>query len=251
MSPEPTHKQLGECQRNYIAHPWDHPSRFDSSHRGRPDGKALLTGGVWAGPQTVSLLLSPRQIISGKCWWNYILSRVRTPLLILLLRVAQLVEQKSFRRSLVAGPEITPGECWLELHCGCRGRGFESHSCYHGGIAQRIERVMFHPFLVARDQNSGISSGWLECRTWTAEVGGSNPLSLTKRNEIGGMPVVLHRLKARSSRAEPDANASGGKSRNHLSSINDLFGCSSVVERLTVNQDVVGSIPTSRANIGR
>ena len=73
-----------------------------------------------------------------------------------------------------------------------------------------VERVMFHPFLVARDQNSGISSGWLECRTWTAEVGGSNPPSLTKRNETGGMPVGLHRLKARSSRAEPDA-LSGGK----------------------------------------
>ena len=60
-------------------HPWDHPSRFNSSHCDRPDGKTLLTGGAWAGPQTVSLLLSPRQNTSGKCWWNYILSRVRTP----------------------------------------------------------------------------------------------------------------------------------------------------------------------------
>ncbi len=58
--------------------------------------------------------------------------------------------------------------------------------------------------------NSEVSPVRLECRTWTAEVGGSNPPSLTKRNETGGMPVGLHRLKARSSRAEPDVNASGG-----------------------------------------
>ncbi len=106
--------------------------------------------------------------------------------------------------SLVAGPEIIPGECWLELHCGCRGRGFESHSCYHGGIAQRIERVMFHPFLVARDQNSGISSGWLECRTWTAEVGGSNPPSLTKLNRRNacGTTSVESAFESRRTRRE-------------------------------------------------
>ncbi len=68
---------LGECQRNYIAHPWDHPSRFDSSHRGRPDGKALLTGGVWAGPQTVSLPLSPRQTYPANAGGTTLMDRSR------------------------------------------------------------------------------------------------------------------------------------------------------------------------------
>ena len=39
--------------------PWDHPSRFNSSHCGRPDGKPPFRVGT--GPQTVSLPLSPRQ----------------------------------------------------------------------------------------------------------------------------------------------------------------------------------------------
>ena len=142
---------LGECQRNYIA-----PNAGSSERVQFPSLRAPIRQtvpfGTGAGPRDCFFtLVAKTKRISGKCWWNYILSQVRILLLISLLRVAQLVEQKSFHRPLVVGPEY-PGECWAELHFGCRGRGFESHSCYHGGIAQMERARNVSPFPCRREQ---------------------------------------------------------------------------------------------------
>ena len=56
----------------------DYPRRFDSSPSKRPDGKPFLR--KWGrDPKLFLSPLSSGQNTSGKCWWNYILSRVRTP----------------------------------------------------------------------------------------------------------------------------------------------------------------------------
>lgn len=103
-----------ECLRNYIAPNRDHP-RVQLPFSETPRRKTIFTE-MGAGPQTVSYPLSSGFNISGKCWWNYILSRVRAPPLISLLRVAQLVEQNRFTDPLLPDPISPPGECWLELH---------------------------------------------------------------------------------------------------------------------------------------
>ena len=94
------------------------------------------------------------------------------------VRVAQLVEPIPCCRTRITPWRMLVGTTFLMSRSWVRVPLLQP--C--GRIAQLVEHVVFHPFLVARDQNSGISSGWLECRTWTAEVGGSNPPSLTKRN---------------------------------------------------------------------
>ncbi len=58
-------------------------------------------------------------------------------------------------------------------------------------------------------------------------------------------------LRAGAQMANASAHSDAGRASHlflHLLSPgHHIFGCSSAVERLTVNQDVVGSIPTSRA----
>ncbi len=201
----------------------------------RAPRRKTISSGMGAGPQTVSYPLSSGPNIPANAGRTTSCRGFESRSCHHFGKIAQLVERylRCFAHSLLPEPMITPWRMLVELHFGCRGRGFESRSCYHGKIAQLDRARNVSPFLVARDQTSGISSGWSECRTWTAEVGGSNPPSLTIIT--GGMPVGLH---------HPNVSVS-------QSPCPPPFGCSSVAERLTVNQDVAGSTPTSRANNGR
>ena len=105
------HTTLGECQRNYIAQPWDHP-------RGSTPLIAVAQTEnhprVGAGPQTVSLPLSPRQTYPANAGGTTS-GRGFEPRPIFW--VAQLVEQNlRVSQPLLPDPISSPGECWLELH---------------------------------------------------------------------------------------------------------------------------------------
>lgn len=62
----------------------------------------------------------------------------------------------------------------------------------------------------------------------------------------GSTPLLACAQMANAS-AYSDAGRASHLFLHPLSPGPPIFGCSSAVERLTVNQDVVGSIPTSRA----
>lgn len=71
-------------------------------------------------------------------------------------------------------------------------------------------------------------------------------LHKTGIGRAGSTPLLACAQTANAS-AHSDAGRASHLFLHPLSPGRQIFGCSSAVERLTVNQDVVGSIPTSRA----
>ena len=97
---------LANAEGTTLQHQRDHPRRFDSSPCRRPDGKPLVR--KWGRDPTCFFSLVARSRTSLANAGGTTVSRVRTPPLISLLRVAQLVEHETFHQTLVARAETTP-----------------------------------------------------------------------------------------------------------------------------------------------